>query len=398
VIRLVSNSGANFCPDSGLNSKIRSWEVATASHIATDNQGGHLTGPTRHRPRLTGIDLARLIAIVGMVMVHFGPNPVPETTLGTIYDVSHGRASILFVFVAGIGATLLTRGRSQSSWITGTIEILARAAILLPLGLWLQQLDHGVLVILHYYAIYFVLAAALVRFPSVILVVISGAFFVLGPIGYHLAEFNRPGWFDSDPLALGASITEIVRETVISGSYPLVTWGAPLALGIWVGRQNLARSSTRAMLIGAGIIAIAIASLSVDLIGEITIAGTTTPISNGPHSQTHLWLLGSIGSALAVTGISLELAERFPTPLWPLVAAGQLALTIYVGHLILLDANADLLRRDDVTEAFVSVGVFMAITIALATLWRIVFSRGPLEALFRVPTWIIDKVTYGRTR
>jgi uncharacterized membrane protein YeiB len=333
-----------------------------------------------------------------MVMVHFGPNPVPETTLGTIYDVSHGRASILFVFLAGIGATFLSKSSSRSGWASSTIEILARAAILLPLGLWLQELDHGVLVILQYYAVYFILAAALVRLPSEFLLIIAGAFFVLGPIGYHLAEFNRPEWFESDPLTLGDPITEIVRGILVSGYYPLVTWGAPLTLGIWVGRQNLSRMSTRALLLVAGIVAIIAASLSAGLIDQITVAGTSIPISNGPHSQTHLWLLGSIGSALAVTAVSLELADRFPKLLWPLIAAGQLALTIYVGHLLLLDADSELLRRTDITEAFISVAVFMAITVALAALWRMVFSRGPLEALFRVPSWIIARSANARRR
>ena len=34
------------------------------------------------RQRLRGVDAARAVAVLGMVMVHFGPNPAPDTALG----------------------------------------------------------------------------------------------------------------------------------------------------------------------------------------------------------------------------------------------------------------------------------------------------------------------------
>jgi hypothetical protein len=42
------------------------------------------------RQRLRGVDAARAIAVLGMVMVHFGPNPTPDTALGNVYGVSTG--------------------------------------------------------------------------------------------------------------------------------------------------------------------------------------------------------------------------------------------------------------------------------------------------------------------
>src|SRR5215213_370606 len=87
---------------------------------------------------------------LGMVMVHFGPNPRPQTPLGDLYGVSHGRASVLFALLAGVGVVLLVgdRSRGRSSLIRGRLVL--RGALLLPLGLWLQELDHGALVILQY--------------------------------------------------------------------------------------------------------------------------------------------------------------------------------------------------------------------------------------------------------
>jgi hypothetical protein len=57
-------------------------------------------------------------------------------------------------------------------------------------------------------------------------------------------------------------------------------------------------------------------------------------LTDEPHSQMPLWLLGSIGSACAVLGGMLLLADRLPRATWPLAVTGQLALTVfYVGHL-----------------------------------------------------------------
>jgi uncharacterized membrane protein len=361
------------------------------AYANTNKRGGSLDGSTRQQSRITGIDLARLIAIVGMVMVHFGPNPVPETTLGSIYGLSHGRASILFVFLAGIGATFLSSGASGTGRFSSTAQILSRAAILLPLGLWLQDLDHGVLVILQYYAIYFVFAAALVRLPGALVISVALAFFAIGPIVYHLAEFHRPEWFATDASTLGDPPAQILRDTLISGSYPLVTWGAPLSFGIWVGRQNLRQSATRVTLMLVGVAAIIASSKMASAVGEFSLSGATIPIGNGPHSQTHLWLLDATGTAIVVTVLSLELANRLPNLTWPLVAGGQLALTIYVGHLLLLHEYSHVLRRGSVNQAFASVGIFITIAIGLCALWRSYFSRGPLEAVFRLPSWIVER-------
>jgi hypothetical protein len=45
--------------------------------------------------------------VLGVIMVHFGPTPVPDAALGNLYGVSHGRASILFALLAGVGVALL---------------------------------------------------------------------------------------------------------------------------------------------------------------------------------------------------------------------------------------------------------------------------------------------------
>ncbi len=83
---------------------------------------------------------------------------------------------------------------------------------------------------------------------------------------------------------------------------------------------------------------------------------------------------------------------RPPLATRPLSATGQLALTVYVGHLLLLDAFPELLKRDTVPEAFLSASTFMLLAVAASTLWRAVLPRGPLEAALAAPWWIVERL------
>ena len=210
--------------------------------------------------RLGGVDAARAIAVLGMVIIHFGPNPIPDTVFGNLYEVPHGRASVLFVLLAGVGVALLAAGRSDDGrrWQTRG-RLLFRAALLLPLGLWLQGLDHGVLVILQYYAVYFLLAALVLALPDRWLLV-AGAFALLcGPASYFVGETAKPGWFDGHPATLGDPLASISRDLLLSGAYPLAVWSAPLFVGLWVGRRSLSSPAVRWWLLGVGL-AVAVAA------------------------------------------------------------------------------------------------------------------------------------------
>ncbi len=332
-----------------------------------------------------------MIAIAGMIMVHFGPNPVPDTTLGEIYEVSHGRASILFVLLAGIGISFLDRSFSRFGPLAGSVQLLIRAAILLPIGLWLQTLDHGVLVILQFYAMYFAFSALIVRLPTSAILALAIGFLALGPFLHEFAEQRWPQWFVGNAPELGDPVGTIVRDLIVSGYYPLITWGAPLCVGIWLGRQNLGSMNVRLVLLLAGAVLVvgssALAGIANNQLGNTT----AIALSNEPHSQTHLWLAGSIGSSILVLALALIVSDFAGRIVWPLAAAGQLALTIYVGHLLLLHEFTDLLRYDLVPDAILSVTLFMAFAVIAATLWRSVFSHGPLEALFRLPSWMMKR-------
>lgn len=63
------------------------------------------------RPRLLGLDAARGLAIIGMIVVNVGPTNA-DTFLERLYLIPFGRASVLFVVVAGLGMGIFLQRRS----------------------------------------------------------------------------------------------------------------------------------------------------------------------------------------------------------------------------------------------------------------------------------------------
>lgn len=341
--------------------------------------------------RIRGIDAARALAIVGMVMVHFGPTGPDGDLLDRLYGVTHGRASILFVVLAGVGVSLLAGDRSPRRLRSAWAKLVFRTAVLLPLGLALQELDTNVLVILQYYALYFLVAGAALPLGDRTVLALSGALVAAGPVAYVALGMAQPAWFAAGGAAAWTDAPgQIARDLVLTGSYPLVTWSGPVLFGVWLGRRDLRARATRWIMVAGG----ATLALGALVVSAVLGAWAGDPaaepswrqlVTADAHSQMPLWLAQATGVATAVLGASLLVVDRLPRLSWPLVATGQLAFTVYVGHLLLLAFWPELLRRDTVEDAVPTVAAFVVATAALCTAWRAVLSRGPLEAVLRLP-------------
>jgi uncharacterized membrane protein YeiB len=349
------------------------------------------------RPRIPGIDLARALAILGMLMVHVGPTGAEGLT-GTLYGLSHGRAAILFGLLAGVGVSLLASSRSTSP-TQARVRLVWRAAVLLPLGLGLQLLDHQVFVILQDYALLFLIGVLVIGLGDRWVLALAGTSWVAGSVGYLWGQIGWPEAFVRSAAAWGDPPGELLHRLVLSGPYPLLTWSAPFLLGVWLGRRDLRSRGTRAGLIVAGaIVVVAARSISWGLVAVLGDPGEDPGwgrlVVDEPHSQMPLWLLGATGSAVLVLGLCLWLGDVAGRWAWPLVAVGQLAFTVYVGHLLALHLERDALTADEPGPALLLVLGFTLAATVLATAWRAVLSRGPLEVVLHLPA-LLDR---GRTR
>lgn len=320
-----------------------------------------------------------------MVTVHFGPLPVRESGVTAwIYASFYGKASVLFVVIAGLGVALMARDQSRREV---RARLVYRTVWLLPLGLALQELDHPVAVILQYYALYFLFLAPFVGRRDATLVGWAGGLLAVGSAAVLAAEVLVPDWVV--PLR-GDSPFGVPGDLVLFGYYPLVTWLPPMLVGLWLGRRDLTRGRLRWGLVGAGAAALAVTTaLGSWLSAVLGVARTERTwgwlLSTAGHSEMPLAVVGATGFAVGVIGIALVVADRWPRLLWPLTAFGRVALSVYVGHLIVFAAVPGLFPADDVAEGVRTIAAFAGVTSVLAMAWLALMPRGPLETAVRWP-------------
>jgi uncharacterized membrane protein len=349
------------------------------------------------KSRLEGIDVARALALIGMLAVHFGPED-DQSLLGRLYAMPHGRASILFALVAGVGISLL--GARRDNLTHAQVRLLGFALVLLPLGLTLEAMDHRVAVILHHYAAFFVLGAAFLPASRGTLLASAAFATVFGPLLYYTARASWPDALERESVVLLDGPLDIIQALLWSGPYPLLVWAAPILWGMWLGRQNFRDGKLLAVMLVAGALvawgAVEFSHRMLGLLGEPSeVEDMRMLLSATAHSQMPLWLIQALAMAAAVLAASLLLARWLPKVLAPVARMGRMVLSLYVLHLLVLTAWPEILPRDDVASAMVAVGVYALFGMAVASVWP--WQRGPLEALLHlVARWIAERVGVQR--
>ena len=114
-------------------------------------------------------------------------------------------------------------------------------------------------------------------------------------------------------------------------------------------------------------------------------------LTSGAHSGTSFEIIGASGVAMAVIGLCL-LGERLRRVLTPLSSVGALALTAYVGHLLALKAlGAKQLSQVASEHPYLPWLVLAVATVLIATAWRKLLGRGPLE-------WVLHHASIAPAR
>lgn len=378
--------------------------------------------PSARRGRIIGIDVARGLAILGMIAVHslnqYNASGDPTWT----YSLDAGRSAAIFAVLAGVSIALITGRRQLRRGPSATGQaaaLIARALIIGVIGLALGYTDsqYGV-VILAYYAVMFLLAVPLIYLGTRTLVALTIAFGVGLPVlsqwlRPHLPEMleGQPS-FDmllQEPLSLASTL-------LFTGEYPALVWMTYVAAGLVLGRLALSSARVAAKLLGTGLALMAGASgLSwlvlnplggLDQIRGYTDSETVSNIlafgSDGSTPTTTWWWLGvgdahtgtpidlmaTIGSTLAILGAILLLGHlRSPVLagmtrvlLAPLAAIGAMSLTIYTAHIMFINSDFDVYSA---WAGYVRQLIFM---IVFALIWRATAGRGPLEGLVAAMT------------
>ncbi len=337
--------------------------------------------------RLTGIDAARGLALIGMMSTHILPARDADNSPSLAYLLASGRASALFAVVAGIGLAL-ANGRQNpphgpdlraARW-----GVLARVPYLLLFGLILGELDSGVAVILVNYSLLFLFATVGLGWTSRRLFWVAAIWVVAVPILSHFLRVRLPASSFLQPnfSALAQPIA-LSRELLLTGYYPVLPWLGYVWAGMAVGRLDL-RSKTVAVslaVVGFALAVISPVSSSLLIADRLDlpfqypgVTPTDSPlylVAATPHSATPFDLAHTIGTALLVVGLTLLAARALG---W-LAAAGAMTLSLYTIHVLALATKAGL---EDRPILFV---IHAILAIGFGWIWSVMVGRGPLEGL-----------------
>ncbi|MFI1279651.1 heparan-alpha-glucosaminide N-acetyltransferase domain-containing protein [Streptomyces sp. NPDC020858] len=384
--------------------------------------------------RLAGVDAVRGLAVLGMFAVHVGPSPQPEGA-GYVLVAADGRAPALFTLLAGFSLVLAQRGQDPAQRPDGWAErwrpLLIRCAVLAVLGLWLASLWPGILVILAFFAVYFLVAEPFTRLSTPVLTAVAGVSVVAGPVlsfllgpvfGYEAS--GRGLVPEATDLTSWSGLGTALCELLLTGAYPLATYFPYVLAGMALARlcdvregavaRRMAVWGTVAAVAGYGaawlaahvfgarerlLEAIAVhhpeAVAAADPIREV-LGGQYGAVPStswdwllvaDPYSQTPLETLGNAGVGCALIGLC-ALAARHGVGvllLRPLTLLGAMALSAYVVHALVLAGPAHGAASWSAWVAFS--GAALALTWAWQQVWAdSPLRRGPVEHALRLAT------------
>lgn len=338
--------------------------------------------------RLDGLDVARYLALVGMVIVNFKIAMGAEGGDGLINVFGaalQGRAAATFVVLAGIGLGLSTgQGRQQASSV-----FFSRAVFLLILGLLNMLIFDAD--ILHYYAFYFLFGVWLLPLGTRSLIAVVLGLNMIFVLMLFVFDYDS-GWNWENYTYQGFwTARGFVRNLFFNGWHPVIPWLGFLLSGVALSRLTLHKKQTQHRLIGLGVLAIVLAEVSSAQLQpvfyavdpELIALATTDPIPPTP-----LYMLAGLGAASAVVGLCLRFSDalRRCGVLAAVAPAGRQTLTLYIAHIVLGMGTLEtlgLLGNQSAQISLLASLVFCLLATLYALLWSCFFRRGPIEMLMR---------------
>ncbi len=372
---------------------------------------------TASASRIVGVDVARCLALLGMMATHVLAAVTAGGESSTSHVIAAGRASGLFALLAGVSLAIVTggatphRGRRLMGDRAG---IVVRALLIGFIGLLLGALPTNIAIILVYYAVLFAMALPFLGLGWRPLAALALGWAVAGPaLSLVLREpISSPARVVPSFEHLAAP-GELAQSLLLTGYYPAISWFAYLLAGLAIGRLDLRRPAIAARLAIVGLlVAVVTWVVSADITRDAAVRRAllrtdeggattwsqlrtqldqgsygTTPTGSwwwlvpiGPHSGTPFTLLHTIGCSMAVLGVAVLAARVLPRAWSVVFGAGAMTLTLYSLHIVMLTPEVP--PREVPSSYLPQVVVVLLIGAGYALTRR----RGPLETLVGRPS------------
>ncbi len=391
---------------------------------------GERTAPAR----IAAIDIARGIALIGMMVVHLAFVSEESLEWAILLEAPSGRAAVLFFILSGLSLSVIARRGARSAQPS---VLLKRGVVLVLAGVVMRGFFEPT--ILAHYGAVFLMTPWLLKRSNRFLGGMAATALIAGPVATLWFSWNLTAWGAQLLGGMGGGVTGWAVGLVgalLFDSYPLAVWIGFFAIGMLVGRTDLGNRRVAAGLLAAGVALVVVSTVTIQLTDHLLPYGDdaefvsadsewkdeplseTAPadasdeewkldpssdkwafewtypqwtmlLSGEPHANTTPWALQSSGIALSVIGL-LAMAPAVVTRFMsPLAALGSISLTAYVFHAFLIVDVWFWLGLLDPDSFAWEMGRLALLTLAMLGLGWLVkrrWKQGPLE-------WSLHRLT-----
>lgn len=286
--------------------------------------------------RFDGIDLARGLAIVGMVFAHLGPTGFDGGVVADYTSTAFaGYPSALFAVLAGVSLGLFHE-RGADDPVRTRLATLVRGVILLVAGTLMSMVQSTIAIVLSTIAVIYLLLFWLPRCKTWVIAVIIAVLAAVSSVGFVLVDLVPFGF------------------ELFMPPYPVLAWLTYGAVGVLVHRFLVGNTKAQAIAVVPALLLAAVGFVirvnNAAVFPYDPLADDTEPQfdkeplvqllltqSFEPHTGMFGDLLASITCAIAVICLCCLLCQvRWANILaYPLRAVGAMALTTYVAHVFI---------------------------------------------------------------
>lgn len=293
--------------------------------------------------RIIGLDAARTVAIIGMIIAHMA------SLVWTTKIILTGIPAAMFAVIAG--TTMMLIGRNYSS--VTFLKILVRGALIALIGIVLLPVGNQIQIVL----------------IAMGITIIATSWIPALSIPWRIAIFT----------ALTLASAFYYGNNTLPQVYPLLTWAAYFVGGmilydVYIKHEKL-NAKHRLTWCFTGV------SLIISIVGFCLRFATGIPAwfrFNG-----HTGTLGEILLSIAVTAIILHillfLGSKLQRLMMPFTAMGSMSLTTYTLHVL----TANHWQSNVVAFSTISAFGFILFFLIFATLWQRFIGQGPLEMIVK---------------
>ncbi len=356
------------------------------------------------KKRIIGIDVARALALIGMIVVNFkivfGENGL--SWVKSFASIFEGKAAATFVVLAGVGIALTTnsaiKNNDKDKLKIIQNRILKRALFLFVVGI--SYITIWPADILHFYSIYMVIVALLLTRSEKTIIISAISFIIIFPILMIFLNYEI-GWnFQTLDYQDFWTVKGFLRNLFYNGFHPVIPWASFMLVGFWYGKQDLhSEKFIKKTFWISLIIFISINVLSSVFISLLSQGNQVVErelieiIGTQPMPPLPIYMLNGICVAFLIISACILITKRFEGCFMidALTKTGQLSLTFYVAHVIIgmgiveiIDPNK--MGNYSIEFSIIYALVFSILCIIFAVVWMKYKKSGPLE-------WIMRKIT-----